>query len=159
MPEASMRQIVFNYFLLYLMHKLRYPLTLFFDGTCPLCAAEMRQLRALDTAGRLCFADIYDEDFVARYPHIDVSEADRYLHGEFADGSMIYGLDVTCCAWRAVGRKPWLVILRWPLICWFADIAYRLFARNRYAISYLLVGERRCERCDTFTDVDSRGRR
>ena len=138
---------------------IHYPLTLFFDSTCPLCAAEMRQLRSLDTAGRLCFADIYAEDFATCYPHIDVAAADRYLHGEYADGSMIYGLDVTCGAWRAVDRKRWLLILRWPIIRWFADIAYRLFARNRYTISYLLTGQKRCERCTTFNEVGSTCRR
>ncbi len=136
-----------------------YPLTLFFDGTCPLCAAEMRQLKSLDTESRLRFADIYDESFATHYPHIDISAADRYLHAEYADGSMLYGLDVTYHAWRAVDRKHWLVVLRWPVIRWFADIAYRVFARNRYTISYLLTGEKRCERCNTIADVCSPRRR
>lgn len=124
-----------------------YPLTLFFDSTCPLCAAEMRQLELLDKDKKLRFEDLYADNFQARFPHIDVVAADRYLHAEYADGKMIYGLDVTCEAWSAVNRKRWLVALRWPVIKWFADLGYKLFARNRYAISYFLTGTRRCERC------------
>lgn len=122
-------------------------LTLFFDSYCPLCAAEMKILEDLDRSGNLGFEDIHGEDFGLRYPSIDPVEADRILHGRYADGSMIYGLDVTHQAWRAVGKKKWLAVLRWPLIRWFADGAYLIFARNRYSISWLFTGQKRCEPC------------
>lgn len=127
-----------------------YPLTLFYDGTCPLCVAEMQQLEVLDAEGKLKLEDLYADDFGERFPHIDPVEADKYLHAEFADGEMLYGLDVTCAAWHAVNHKRWLAILRWPLLRWFADKAYQCFARNRYTISYLLTGTRRCNKCSEF---------
>ena len=43
---------------------------------------------------------------------------------------MIFGSDVTHQAWRTVGRKPWLALLRWTIIRWFSDIAYRIFAKK-----------------------------
>lgn len=125
-------------------------LTLFYDGYCPLCVAEMRQLQALNARRQnpaLEFADIHAPGFAARYPDIDPVAADRILHGRFEDGRMIYGLDVSHQAWRAVGKKPWLALLRWPLIRWFADIAYWIFARHRYRISWLLTGQQRCSPC------------
>lgn len=124
-----------------------YPLTLFYDSYCPLCVSEMALLRELDTQHRLRFEDIHAPDFIQRFPHIDPKAADRILHGEFADGQLIFGLDVTHQSWAAVEKKPWLGVLRWPLVRWFADLAYRLFARHRYTVSYLLTGTRRCERC------------
>ena len=137
------------------MKKLNFPLTLFFDSYCPLCVAEMNQLEALDVKGSLRFEDIHAEDFVNRFPHIDPKAADEKLHAEYADGQLILGLDVTCQAWSSVGKKTWLVVLRWPVIRWFANMAYWVFARNRYSLSYLFTGVRRCERCSISRSSDS----
>ena len=125
-----------------------YPLTIFYDSKCPLCAAEMRQLKALDQARRLITVDIHEPGFSSAYPHIDRQAADRILHAQFSNGELIFGLDVTHQAWRAVGRKPWLALLRMKGVRLIADIAYRIFARHRYTISYLLTGQRRCETCE-----------
>ena len=122
-------------------------LTIFYDGFCPLCVAEMKQLAELDRDSKLLLVDIHSAGFVQRYPHIDPAAADRLLHGQLSNGRLIYGLDVTHQAWRLVGRKPWIAVLRWPVIRWIADAAYRVFARYRYGFSYLLTGQRRCASC------------
>lgn len=123
-------------------------LTLFFDSYCPLCAAEMKMLEQYDLDGKLVFQDIHSPDFSQRYPLVDPVAADRVLHGSYEDGTMIYGLDVTHQAWRAVNKKAWIGVLRWPVIRWFADLGYRIFAKNRYSISWLLTGKKRCEPCE-----------
>ncbi|WP_028021993.1 thiol-disulfide oxidoreductase DCC family protein [Enterovibrio calviensis] len=130
-------------------------LTVFYDGSCPLCVAEMDQLRALNTQNHLRFEDILAEDFQSRYPTIDPAAASNVLHGLLsdtdqlndADGQLLLGLDVTHKAWSLVGKKRWIAVLRWPVIRWFADRAYLFFARNRYHISYLFTGKSRCEPC------------
>jgi predicted DCC family thiol-disulfide oxidoreductase YuxK len=122
-------------------------LTIFYDGGCPLCAAEMRHLNSLNSAGKLAFENIYATDFGARFPHIDQSEADRILHGQLANGELIFGLDVTFNAWVLVGKRKWVAILRWPIIKHIADVSYLFFARHRYLISRLLTGQDRCESC------------
>ena len=110
-------------------------LRIYFDGLCPLCLAEIRHLRRLDLQGQLDLQDINSPDFEARFPHINKIEADRVLHGELRDGTLVKGLDVTCLAWRLVGKGHWFAFLRWPLIRPFADLAYRFFARHRHRIS------------------------
>ena len=40
-----------------------WPLTLYFDGECPLCAREIKTLRGRAAPERLRFVDIRDEDF------------------------------------------------------------------------------------------------
>jgi len=122
-------------------------LTVFFDGLCPLCRREMDALRALDKAQRIRFEDLNASDFSERFPYINIHKANRILHGESADGRVLLGLDVTCTAWALVGRGQWLAILRWPFIRLLADFGYRVFARYRYTISFLLTGERRCDIC------------
>jgi predicted DCC family thiol-disulfide oxidoreductase YuxK len=125
-------------------------LTIFYDRNCPLCSAEINQLRALDNDKQLLFEDINAVDFIQRYPYIDKIKANKLLHGQLTNGTMLYGLDVTCLAWKTVGKHRWLAILRWPLIRWFADISYRFFARHRNTISTLLMARNNslnCQRC------------
>ncbi len=122
-------------------------LTIYYDGMCPLCAIEMRQLRAKDTAKAIGFLDINAEDFSTTHPHIDPVAASNVLHAEAADGQLLLGLDVTARAWQLVGHHRWVAMLRWPVIKPIADIFYRLFAKHRYRISALLTGKARCESC------------
>jgi predicted DCC family thiol-disulfide oxidoreductase YuxK len=123
-------------------------LTIFYDGGCPLCMAEMRQLQASDRAGSIVFANLQDADFMARFPHIDPVEADRILHGQLESGEVLRGLDVTCLAWSLVGKHQWLSALRWPVLRQLSDMVYRLFARYRHGISRLLTGKPRCASCN-----------
>ncbi len=110
-------------------------LRIYYDGLCPLCLREMQHLQRLDREQRLDLQDINAADFVERFPHIDRLHADRILHGELADGRLLYGLDVTVMAWRLVGRGRWVSFLRWPLVRPVADRVYLLFARHRHRIS------------------------
>ncbi len=125
-------------------------LTIFYDSYCPLCSAEINQLKAYDSNNQLSFEDIHAVDFVQRYPYIDKVEANKLLHGQLSNGDMIYGLDVTCMAWKTVGKHRWLSILRWPVIRWLSDRAYLLFARHRNTISCLVTGKNKdlnCQSC------------
>lgn len=120
-------------------------LTIFFDGNCPLCAREISALRARDRQQRITFENIYAADFARRYPAIDIVKADRTLHGQLADGTMIYGLDVTAKAWRLVEAHRWIQVLRWPVIRWFTDTGYLLFARLRHPLGRLLGRAKACD--------------
>ena len=130
-------------------------LTLFYDSDCPLCSAEIDQLKKYDTDKQLAFEDINAVDFVERYPYIDKIEANKILHGQLSNADMIYGLEVTCLAWRTVGKHRWLAVLRWPVIRWFSDMAYKFFARHRNTISSLLTGNKKhaaCQCCEVRSD-------
>ncbi|WP_434355662.1 DUF393 domain-containing protein [Parasalinivibrio latis] len=124
-------------------------LILFYDGTCPLCVAEMGELAQLDAGKRLTLVDIHTKDFARQYPDINKESASTILHGYVTEDDksmrLLLGLDVTCTAWNLVGKKRWLKMLRWPVVRWFADWAYMRFANNRYFISYLLTGKSRCQ--------------
>ena len=124
-------------------------LILFYDGGCPLCVHEMRQLKALDQKRkqRLQFEDIWAHDFAKRFPAIDIEQANRILHGQRADGTLLYGLDVTHAAWSAVGRGWLTAPLRWPGLRWLADKGYLGFAKHRNRISKLITGKERCLQC------------
>lgn len=118
-------------------------LTLFYDGTCPLCVNEMLELQKADTTNSINLEDISAADFTSRYPRIDPIAANRLLHALTQDNRLLLGLDATCAAWGLTGKQRWLKLLRYPVIKPVADLGYRLFARYRYQFSWLLTGQRR----------------
>lgn len=127
-------------------------LKIYYDGGCPLCLAEMKHLLKLDQQKKLVLIDINQQDFEQKYPHINRREADRILHGELADGSIILGLDVTHKAWSLVGKGKWTAMIRLPIIGAVADFAYLQFARHRHFLSRLITGKERCETCSLERD-------
>ncbi|MGS0695175.1 thiol-disulfide oxidoreductase DCC family protein [Shewanella sp. 0m-4] len=120
-------------------------LRIFYDSLCPLCDAEMQQIKALDKHNNIELQDLNQHNFEINFPNIDAALANRILHAELADGTLIKGLDVTYQAWAAVGKGRWVALLRTPLIKPVADLGYLFFAKHRYRISYLLTGKQRCE--------------
>lgn len=118
-------------------------LTIFYDGTCPLCAKEMKALANHDTHQHIRTVDIHSDEF-SSYPQIDADKANTILHALDNNGQLYLGLDVTYRAWQLVGRGWLYAPLRWPLIKPVADRLYLRFANNRYRISYWLTGKSRC---------------
>lgn len=117
---------------------------IFYDAHCPLCNTEMQHLKKADKHQQLVLEDLNATDFNARFPNINKEKAMNLLHAQTASGQIIYGLDVTYQAWKTVGKHRWLVILRLPVISFFADIGYTLFAKHRQAISKLLMPNATC---------------
>ncbi|USD51572.1 DUF393 domain-containing protein [Vibrio sp. SCSIO 43153] len=118
-------------------------LTVFYDGTCPLCAKEMNALKQRDTKQQIKTVDIYSDAF-ADYPQIDPEQANTILHALNEKDELLLGLDVTHRAWQLVGRGWLYAPLRWRIIKPVADWLYLKFASNRYRVSYLLTGRSRC---------------
>ncbi|QBF83750.1 DUF393 domain-containing protein [Shewanella maritima] len=130
-------------------------LTIFYDSACPLCSKEMAQLKSYDRFNSIVLQDLNAEDINERFPTLDTDYANTILHGWLHSGrssdimedsgEMLLGLDVTAKAWQMVGKHPWIQLLRLPGIKCVADKAYLKFASNRYRISYLLTGQKRCD--------------
>ncbi|MFV8454425.1 thiol-disulfide oxidoreductase DCC family protein [Vibrio owensii] len=118
-------------------------LTVFYDGTCPLCAKEMKALKQRDAKQHIITVDIYSEAFAA-YPQIDPEQANTILHALNDKGELLLGLDVTHRAWQLVGRGWLYAPLRWRAVKPVADWLYLKFAKNRYRVSYWLTGTSRC---------------
>lgn len=117
-------------------------LTLFYDGQCPLCVAEMKRLQQLDQYRKLHCVELQDADTMQLYPTLDREKAMTILHGRLANGEMIEGLDVTHKAWSLVGKGRLTAITRLPVIRWGFDVVYLIFAKHRYKISGWLTGQR-----------------
>jgi len=69
----------------------RYPLTVLYDGACPLCSREMAFMKHLDRKRRLRFCDFSTPDYDAAAIGIPVSELSTVIHAQWEDGTVITG--------------------------------------------------------------------
>ncbi|WP_196221198.1 thiol-disulfide oxidoreductase DCC family protein [Sansalvadorimonas verongulae] len=113
----------------------RFPVTLFYDGGCPICMREINWLNRKDTRRRLRLVDINQEGFHQNYPDLEPAALDRLIHAKLGDGRIVTGMDATLAAWEAVGLGAWITPLRWPLLRPLADFGYRHFANNRHTLA------------------------
>jgi predicted DCC family thiol-disulfide oxidoreductase YuxK len=117
----------------------RHPLTLLFDGACPICRLEMDRLQAADAQQRLAFVDISVPGFDASRWGASQEEMMQLIHAARPDGTLIIGVEALALAYEAVGWGRWTLALRLPLLGRLGDALYAAFARNRYKVSALLA--------------------
>lgn len=127
---------------------MKYQLTIFFDGRCPLCCMEMDKLKRRDTDNNILLVDIHSDAFVD-YPYIEYDSAMGVLHGIY-QGKLLLGLDVTHRAWSIVGLGFLVAPLQWPLVKPMSHQIYLIVARYRNPISQFLyrrfgLGKAQCE--------------
>lgn len=118
---------------------IRYPLTVFYDASCPMCAGEMQALKNLDHE-RLALVDCsaldFDETVLAG---VGITRADLMarIHARDAHGRWLVALDALEAAYRAVGLERaadfWGARRFRPLL----DPVYRWVARRRQVLSRL----------------------
>jgi predicted DCC family thiol-disulfide oxidoreductase YuxK len=133
-----------------------WPLTLYFDGDCPLCAREIQMLRRRASEERLQLVDISTAPFDAAELGFTHQTMQNLLHARFADGQWVTGLDATLWSWRAAGLEKWAAPLTWRPLRPLLELAYRLFCRLRPHLEWLPhpEGGRRCKdnQCSTTKD-------
>ena len=110
-------------------------LTLYYDGSCPLCLAEVAFLQSRNAQGRLAFVDVTHSEFEAAVHQMSCEAAMAQIHGRTADGQVLVGVPVFAAAYK-LAKLPvlaWLLSRRWlmPVL----QPAYVLFAKHRQAIS------------------------
>ncbi|WP_339540508.1 thiol-disulfide oxidoreductase DCC family protein [Pseudomonas sp. RA_5y_Pfl1_P24] len=115
----------------------RWPLTLYFEGECPLCAREIKLLSARAIPDRLLFVDISDAAFDANALGFTRAQMEASLRARFDDGTWVTGLDATLWSWRAAGLGIWAAPLSWRLTRPFLNVGYRLFCRWRPHLAWL----------------------
>lgn len=114
-----------------------WPLTLYYDGDCPLCAREIKLLRQRADAQRLCLVDISLNDFHPESVGHSRETLQNRLHARFADGQWVTGLDATLWSWRAAGLERWAAPLTWRALRPLLELGYRLFCRLRPHLDWL----------------------
>jgi predicted DCC family thiol-disulfide oxidoreductase YuxK len=113
-------------------------LTMYYDGLCPLCQAEILFLSRRNKAGLLSFVDINSSQYIAESIGVSCQQALDSMYAQYDDGALINGVDVFTAAYERAN----LPILAWlfsraslrPMLTW----GYRFFAKNRHTISSIL---------------------
>jgi predicted DCC family thiol-disulfide oxidoreductase YuxK len=111
-------------------------MTLYYDGHCPLCMAEIVFLQQRNDAGLLSFVDVCEPSFSSA--EVGVSSCQVLLdnmHAKLADGTVLIGAEVFAAAYaRAqLPTMAWIFSRPWLMPIW--RLGYRFFARYRISIS------------------------
>lgn len=110
-------------------------LTLFYDGTCPLCQAEILFLSGRNQQGLLDFVDIHSEFFEPEKVGVSCEAALAAMYGQFASGTLIEGVAVFPEAYRRANLPQLAWVFSRKSLQPFWKMGYRFFAKNRHAIS------------------------
>ncbi len=111
-----------------------YPLTLYYDGACPVCNGEMRNLMLRNTAGLLRFVDISAPGFRSFPGGTDMAALMALMHAKRADGQLAIGAEAIRLAYRGA-QLGWLArVMALPVLRQACDRIYPVFARHRYRI-------------------------
>jgi predicted DCC family thiol-disulfide oxidoreductase YuxK len=113
----------------------RFPLRVFYDGACAVCADEIEHYRRKDQAGRLVPVDISAADFDPQPYGITLSGFMFELHVIDREGTIYRGVDAFWAIWQAFPASPLFGLLgtlvTLPLLRPLARFGYRSFARLR----------------------------
>ena len=117
------------------------PLTVLYDGTCPLCRREIgiyRGLRPLGSQGfqsAVCFADVGDAAIplpLALPTGTTRAQLLARFHVRGRDGELLSGAQAFLALWAALPGWRWLALAgRLPGAVWVMERFYRLFLRWR----------------------------
>ena len=102
--------------------------TLYYDGACPLCSAEIGKLSAMSREG-LTLVDIHQLE--PGEVEIDSEQLLARLHLKTADGRWITGLGANIRAWQHTPLRQLWRVLDWPLINLLSYRAYEFWLRRR----------------------------
>ena len=121
-----------------------YPLTVFFDGACPICDREIAVMKRLDRRRQLEFCDFSAQEYDAASSGFAAADLGAVIHARWADGSVITGVEVFRAMWEAVGLGFLARLSRLSLVEPLVLKAYAWFARNRMRLtgrSHACVGD------------------
>jgi len=109
--------------------------TLFYDGACPLCQAEILFLQNRNQAGLLYFIDINSVQYDPQKVGVSCEEALASMYGQIEGEQPINGVAVFGEAYRRANLPlmAWIFTRSWmmPIL----GPSYRFFAKHRHDIS------------------------
>ena len=119
------------------IHSLK-PFTLFYDGACPLCLAEITFLKSRNQAGLLSFVDINSANYDPQAVGVSCKEALAKMYGQVEGEAPINGVAVFGEAYRRADLKILAWIFTRPWMMPILKPSYWFFAKYRHGISSLL---------------------
>jgi predicted DCC family thiol-disulfide oxidoreductase YuxK len=110
-------------------------LTIYYDGECPLCLAEIHFLKSRNFLGLLEFVDVAAPQYDESEHQLSCKLALATMQGRLADGTQLEGIPVFAEAYKRANL---------PTLAWFSsrswlkpilNAGYYIFAKYRHNIS------------------------
>jgi predicted DCC family thiol-disulfide oxidoreductase YuxK len=111
-------------------------LTIYFDGDCPLCLAEIHLLKHHNHQGLLKFVSL--QNLGAADDGIDCVQAMQSIHARLGDTQIITGPDVFFEAYKRTDLRWVNVLFSFALVRFVYAKAYVFFAKYRHQISKVI---------------------
>ena len=122
-----------------------FPLQIFYDGSCSVCATEVEHYGRKDRDGRLILVDISAPAFDPAPFGIPLAEFMYQMHAIDRSGRVFRGVEAFWAIWQAFPSSTLLglcgVMISLPLVNQLARLGYRIFAGLR---GYLPKRRRDC---------------
>ena len=117
----------------------RFPLRIFYDGACSVCATEVEHYGRSDHSGRLLLVDISVPEFDPASLGISRDALMYQMHAIDADGRVYRNVEAFWAIWQAFPAATLYGLLgrlvTQPLLNPLARLGYRIFARLRRYLS------------------------
>jgi predicted DCC family thiol-disulfide oxidoreductase YuxK len=118
------------------MQCVTYPITIYYDASCPLCRREIDLLKQFDTASQIALVDCSPENYQGEGEHTRAAMM-KLIHAKDANGRWMIGAPVFSAAYVATGfsaiARLWGA--RWLQPFW--RVVYPWIANNRTLLSKL----------------------
>ncbi len=121
------------------------PFEVFYDEDCPLCRREIEMIRKKDRINRLSLTDISADNFDAAKTGKTLDELMREIHGRYADGTIVVGVDVFREIYSRIGFGFLVGPSRVWGLRWAIDRFYDFFAALRYRSALKRLNKRVCK--------------
>ncbi len=118
-----------------LSQEILFPLTVFYDGSCPVCSREIAHYRTLSRSDRLHFIDISAASFDAEVLGLAQSELMKAMHAQDAAGRLYRGVEAFRALWLGLPGLRYRrlsQLLGLPGLHLLVVLGYRVFAPVRH---------------------------
>ncbi len=111
--------------------------TVYFDGSCPLCKAEIDYYRRKDTASVISFVDISQPDAIMP-EGVDQQHAMERFHVRASDGRILSGAAAFVEVWARLPKWRWVArAASLPGALAVLELGYRMFLPVRPFVARL----------------------
>ncbi len=111
--------------------------TVYFDGSCPLCSAEINHYASRDGSDQLTFVDVSAKD-ADLGSGLECGDAMRRFHVRLPDGTLLSGAHAFVAVWASLpGWTRAARLAKTPGAMSVLEVAYRAFLPVRPVLSKL----------------------
>ena len=113
-----------------------YPITVYYDASCPLCCAEIETMKSRDVRERMRLVDCSAIDFVEP-EGVSRDLLMSRIHARDANGAWLRGIDVVAAVYEAAGFPRIARVCRSAMLRPLLDRVYPWIADHRRILSAL----------------------